>query len=81
MWQWLHHHAKTYDGRTIDKTWYKQLLIEEIQKIKYLVGTDAFEDGQFVNAIALFDKLVTQAKFESFLTLGAYDVLCSKEFS
>lgn len=81
VWQWLHHHAKTYDGRTIDKTWYKQLLIEEIQKIKYLVGTDAFEDGQFVNAIALFDKLVTQAKFESFLTLGAYDVLCSKEFS
>ena len=79
LWQWLHHKAKTYYGATIDISMYKFLLDDEIQKIKYLVGEDNYFNGKFFDAINLFDKLVTQKKFDLFLTTDAYETLLAKE--
>ncbi len=79
LWQWLHHKAKTYYGVTIDISMYKFLLADEIQKIKYLVGEDNYFNGKFFDAINLFDKLVTQKKFDLFLTTDAYETLLAKE--
>lgn len=79
LWQWLHHQAKTYDGVTIDVSMYKFLLADEIQKIKYIVGEDNYFNGKFFDAINLFDKLVTQKKFDLFLTTDAYETLFAKE--
>ncbi len=79
LWQWLHHKAKTYYGVTIDVSMYKFLLADEIQKIKYIVGEDNYFNGKFFDAINLFDKLVTQKKFDLFLTTDAYKTLLAKE--
>ncbi len=75
LWQWLHHSAKTYYGVTIDVSMYKFFLADEIQKIKQMVGEDNYFNGKFFDAINLFDKLVTQEKFDHFLTTEAYNTL------
>lgn len=79
LWQWLHHRAKTYYGVTIDISMYKFFLADEIQKIKDMVGEDNYFNGRFFDAINLFDKLVTQKKFDLFLTTEAYSTLLSTE--
>jgi malate synthase len=79
LWQWLHHRAKTYYGVTIDISMYKFLLADEIQKIKDMVGEDNYFNGKFFDAINLFDKLVTQKKFDLFLTTEAYSTLLATE--
>ncbi len=79
LWQWLHHRAKTYYGATIDISMYKFYLADEIQKIKEMVGEDNYFNGKFFDAINLFDKLVTQKKFDLFLTTEAYSTLLATE--
>lgn len=79
LWQWLHHRAKTYYGVTIDISMYKFFLADEIQKIKDMVGEDNYFNGRFFDAINLFDKLVTQKKFDLFLTTEAYSTLLATE--
>ena len=75
LWQWIHHKAKTYYGVTIDISMYKFFLADEIQKIKHLIGEENYFNGKFFDAINLFDKLVTQEKFDLFLTTEAYSTL------
>lgn len=75
LWQWLHHGAKTNEGRSITLDWYKTILADEISKIKAEVGEKAYEEGKYRQAAELFDRLVTQSHFESFLTLPAYALL------
>ena len=79
LWQWLNHRAKTYQGTTIDSSMYKFLLTDEIQKIKEMVGEDNYSNGKFFEAVNLFDKLVTQEKFDLFLTTEAYNTLLTDE--
>lgn len=79
VWQWLHHGAKTDQGQLIDTDYYKYLLSDEVQKIKHLVGIEKYDAGKFIEAIQLFDKLVTQEGFDYFLTTNAYEVLLSQE--
>jgi len=54
---------------------YKFFLADEIQKIKHLIGEENYFNGKFFDAINLFDKLVTQKKFDLFLTTEAYSTL------
>lgn len=75
VWQWLHHAAQTNEGRVIDKKWYRQLLQEEIESIKNMVGEQEFESRPFKKAIETFDRLVSQPQFEAFLTSEAYQEL------
>ncbi|MFD0861733.1 malate synthase A [Sungkyunkwania multivorans] len=75
VWQWLHSRAYLADGRQLDMELYVQLFEDEVRKLKVQVGKERFENGQFENAIALFEKLVVQEEFEEFLTLPAYKLL------
>ncbi|MBL8094025.1 MAG: malate synthase A [Anaerolineales bacterium] len=73
VWQWIHSsNGVLADGRKITLELYRQLLPEELDKIKALVGAEAYASGKFEVAWRLFDALVTQDTFEDFLTLGAY---------
>jgi malate synthase len=75
VWQWIHKNAPLDDGRPVTLGLYQQLVPEELDKIKALVGAEAYAQGQYETARELFDQLVTQAKFAEFLTLGAYEKL------
>jgi malate synthase len=78
VWQWTHSdnpNAKLADGRPLTLDLYRQLLPEELDKIKAAYGDAAFAAGKFDRARQLFDQLVTAPEFAEFLTLGAYSYL------
>lgn len=75
VWQWLHNKVKLADGRTFNQELYEDIRDEEIEKIKATVGCMQYQQGCFVQAICLFNKLVVQDDFEEFLTLPAYNIL------
>ena len=75
VWQWIHNSAKLEDGRTITYELYRQLLPEELEKMKAYVGDERFDNGKFSEATLLFDRLVKDKEFIEFLTLPAYELI------
>ncbi len=75
VWQWIHNDAKLEDGRAITYDLYRQLLPEELDKMKAYVGEERFDNGKFSEATLLFDRLVKDKEFVEFLTLPAYELI------
>jgi malate synthase len=75
LWQWIHHHARLTDGRSIDLSLSKKMLDEEIAQIRVAIGEVQFEAGQYREAAGLLIDLIEPDKFVEFLTLPAYDRL------
>jgi malate synthase len=75
VWQWLHKGVQLEDGKTFDVAIYQDLKAGEIEKIKQLVGPEAFGNKRFELAIQLFDDLVLSEEFKEFLTLPAYQYI------
>ncbi|MBT8219399.1 MAG: malate synthase A, partial [Bacteroidia bacterium] len=75
VWQWIHHKANLEDGRTITADLYRQLLKEELQNIRQMIGPTAFAKGRFQEAEQLFNDLVLNEEFTEFLTIPAYDMI------
>jgi malate synthase len=75
VWQWLQNAATLEDGRTIDLKLYEDLKLDELKKIEQYVGKSAYQQGRFVEAIALFDELVCSVNYIDFLTLSAYELI------
>jgi len=73
IWQWIRHPTGVLtDGRKITVELYRQLKQEELAKIRAELGDAAFEAGNFERAAELLDRITTAGKFETFLTLPAY---------
>jgi len=66
LWQWLHFAVELEDGRTLTPELYTQLRDEELAKI------GGRSEGRNGEAVDLLDELVTQERFEEFLTIPAY---------
>jgi malate synthase len=64
VWQWVRHHAKLSDGRTITKELVSATMKEELQK---------FTGGKFALAAQLYEQMMTSPQFDEFLTLKAYE--------
>jgi malate synthase len=75
LWQWLRHGATLADGRAVDRELYRQLLEEELAKIRIDYGARRYDGGRFPAAIGLFMRTVQDAQFDEFLSLPAYDLL------
>lgn len=75
VWQWVNHGATLTDGRTVTYELYKELLPQELIKIKEYVGADRYNNGKFKLAVELFDTLVQKGDYKEFLTLGAYEYI------
>lgn len=75
VWQWINHGAKLTDGRTVTYEMYKEVLPEELAKIKEYVGAERYGNGKFELAVQLFDTLVQKGDYKEFLTLGAYEYI------
>ena len=73
VWQWVHNkNAKLNDGRAITIEYVRQLIGEELEKIKGEIGEARFSSGKFDAAAQLFDDLVAKEELAEFLTLDAY---------
>jgi malate synthase len=76
LWQWIRHPKGILnDGRKVNVELYEQLKAEELEKMKEEVGTVAFENGRFIEAVQLFDQLILDGHFAEFLTLPGYQLL------
>jgi len=72
IWQWLKFGAKLENGAKVTQALFDTCLAEEMKRVKAEVGTAAFAQGRFKEAVALFKAMSTAKQFETFLTLSAY---------
>jgi malate synthase len=76
VWQWLRHPKGVLDdGRRVTVALFRQVMTEELEKIKAAIGPQTFAAGKFGLAAELFDGLSTSEPFVEFLTLPAYELL------
>jgi malate synthase len=76
VWQWIRHpEGKLNDGRKVTKELFRDVLNEELMKIKKAIGVDRFNKGKFETARDLFDKMTTDEEFAEFLTIPGYEKL------
>jgi malate synthase len=69
VWQWIRHGAALADGRKVDAALCRQLLEEEVAKLK----ADAVPGAKWDEAAALFREIAEEPRFVDFLTLPAYE--------
>jgi malate synthase len=77
LWQWLNNKVKLDDGRIFDQQLYEDLRDDEIENIQSSVGSAGYQQGKYVEAICIFNRLVVQPAFEEFLTVSAYHSILS----
>jgi malate synthase len=76
VWQWVHNpRGVLADGRRVSLPLVRQLIQEELERIRIERGPDRFESGHFPEATRLFDDLIANNTLEEFLTLKAYELL------
>ena len=73
VWQWVHHETGVLDeGTNITFKLFKDLMREEMQKIRERVGATHFDSGHYRAAAQLMENFTRSAEFTEFLTIQAY---------
>lgn len=73
VWQWIRSPKGVLDdGRQITLELFREMLAEEMAKIKELLG-DAYSEGNYEEAAKMFDELIAADDFVEFLTLPGYE--------
>jgi malate synthase len=62
------------DGRKVTVALFKQLLAEELPKVRAYLGEVAYNAGRYAEGAKLFEKLIT-GDYVEFLTLAAYPLI------
>ena len=75
VWQWIRHGAQLDDGRTVTESLVREVMSEEMDKLRAVLGPIRFDGGEFALARQLFDEMMTGSEFPEFLTTVAYDYL------
>jgi malate synthase len=76
VWQWIRSpKGKLDDGRKVTTDLFRQILTEELQKIRTTVGEERFAKGRYSEAAKLFSDLTTSDSYVDFLTLPGYELL------
>jgi malate synthase len=75
VWQWIRHRAPLADGSVVTPERFREVLHEEMQRVRSEVGDARFRGGRFGDAVGLFVALATTPSFEEFLTIPAYSLL------
>ena len=73
IWQWIRNPKGVLeDGRKVTLEMFREILEEEMVKIREEVGEERFTAGRFDLAKKLFDDIIAGDTLEEFLTLSAY---------
>ncbi len=76
IWQWIRHpRGVLADGRRVTLELFRDVLEEELDKIRATVGDAAFNTGKYQRAAEIMDGIVASDDFVEFLTLPAYEDL------
>jgi malate synthase len=75
IWQWIRSPKGVLDdGRKISAELFKQLLTEELPKVRTYLGEAAYSAGKYEQGAKLFEK-ITLGEYVEFLTLPAYELI------
>jgi len=72
VWQWVHNGVRTAEGQRITADHVRRLEDEELDKVRAAIGDEAFGQGRYADARALFEQVALADDFVEFLTLPAY---------
>ena len=73
IWQWICSPKGVLDdGRKVTREMFRDLLAEELPKVKVILGDEAWNAGKYEDAAKLFDRITT-GDYVEFLTLPAYE--------
>lgn len=76
VWQWIHHPTGVLsDGRRVTRDLFREMLGEELTKIRSSLGEKRYQGGQFKSPAEIFHDISTTDEFVEFLTLPAYELL------
>jgi malate synthase len=76
VWQWVHHpEGILFDGRKVTLTLVREIMQEELQKIRETVGEKRYASSNYEKAARFFDEIISNEELEEFLTLRAYEHL------
>ena len=76
IWQWQHHpKGVLQDGRKVTAELFRQLMADELDKIKAAIGEQQYAGRKFAQASQILDEIITDDQFVEFLTLPAYRYL------
>jgi malate synthase len=78
VWQWIRHKAHLADGRLVDLPLCRQIIAEELDKTKAMVGAERYAAGRYPDAAELMRSLIEAPEFTEFLTLPAYDKMVAE---
>ena len=80
IWQWIRSPKGVLaDGRKVTRELVRQLLPEELARVRSLLGEQAWKAGRYEAAASLFDRLTLDDDYVDFLTLPGYDWLTQNE--
>jgi malate synthase len=75
VWQWMRHRAVLSDGRAIDAALCRNMLDEELEKLRMARADGPDGSGRYEDAAQLFRELIEAPSFVEFLTLPAYELI------
>ena len=75
VWQWIRHRATLDDGRTVTRELVREILDEEMERIRREVGEPTWRAGRPDETRAIFEQVVFADELEDFFTLVAYPYL------
>jgi malate synthase len=75
IWQWIKYGVELDGGVRATPELFRRAMEEEMQRVKWEIGAEAYDSGRFPEAIKLFTDLSLAPKFEDFLTIPAYGLI------
>src|SRR5262249_8239982 len=75
VWQWIRQGVELDDGRRVTRELGREVIDDELAKIRAAVGDDAFAAARPDDARALFEQVALGDELEELLTLPAYELL------
>ena len=76
IWQWIRSPKGVLeDGRKVTKELFRQLLPEEVEKVREYLGEAQYDAGKYQDAAKMFEQITASDEFVEFLTLPAYEAI------
>ncbi|WP_188409086.1 malate synthase A [Agaricicola taiwanensis] len=75
IWQWLHHRASLNDGRKVTPDLFREVMADEMARVRDALGGEVYDAGRFPEALELFAEMSLAKDFAEFLTVPAYKLI------
>ena len=75
VWQWIRHHVSVKEGIRASPELVRQIVEEELSKIRQVIGVETYAKGRFNEARAIFELVAVDDPFVEFLTIPAYEYI------